>query len=228
MNAIASGVLPAASVSRRDAVMREIRRAIVTGSLHPGDKLTEVKLSASLNVSRPTVREALNQLAAEGLLVQEPYRGLRVAHVPSSTILDIAKTRMALDLEAVRDILEDKTGHRLRLLEQAWEKYERVALDPDPMTQHDGHIAFHQGIWAASENTMLLRLWPVVEAHLTIVVAQDQVTRADPERALQVHRRLMDAIASRKMKAITAAFTAHTMDSARELIAILEQEGVSA
>lgn len=228
MTATASGVLPAASVSRRDAVMREIRRAIVTGSLRPGDKLTEVKLVESLNVSRPTVREALNQLAAEGLLVQEPYRGLRVAHLGASTILDIAKTRMALDIEAVQGILEDETGRRLGVLEQAWARYERAALDPDPMTQHDGHIAFHQGIWAASENTMLLRLWPVVEAHLTIAIAQDQVTRADPERALQVHRTLMEAIRTRKMKTITAALTAHTMDSANELIAILEQDGASA
>ena len=148
--------------------------------------------------------------------------------MPSTMILDIARTRMALDLEAVRDILEDKTGHRMRLLQDAWERYERVALDEDPMTQHDAHIAFHQGIWAASENTMLLRLWPVVEAHITIVVAQDQVTRADPERALEVHRRLMEAIETRKMKAITAAFTAHTMDSAHELIALLDAEGESA
>jgi len=73
------GLAPVASISRRDGVMNEIRRAIILGTIKPGEKLTENKLSAALNVSRPTMREALAQLSQEGLLVQEPYRGLRVA-----------------------------------------------------------------------------------------------------------------------------------------------------
>lgn len=47
------------SISRRNAVMREIRRAIVLGNLKPGEKLTEISLAAALAVSRPTVREAM-------------------------------------------------------------------------------------------------------------------------------------------------------------------------
>jgi DNA-binding GntR family transcriptional regulator len=68
--ALSIGLSPVASISRRDAVMNEIRRAVVLGHLKPGEKLTENRLSASLNVSRPTMREALAQLAQEGLLIQ--------------------------------------------------------------------------------------------------------------------------------------------------------------
>lgn len=220
----AGGLSPVASVSRRDAVMNEIRRGIVSGSIKPGDKLTEVKLSTMLSVSRPTIREALTQLAQEGLLIQEPYRGLRVATLDPGAILDIAKTRMALDMLAVESILADTSGRRMKFVEASWEEYDKVAFHPDPVVLHEAHIAFHRNIWVASENALLLRLWPVTEAHLTIALAQDQATRADPVRAHEVHEQLVRSMRSGDMESIEAAFTVHTIDSAEQLIKLLEKE----
>ncbi len=213
---------PVASVSRRDGVINEIRRAVVLGSIKPGEKLTEVQLSEWLNVSRPTVREALNQMAQEGLLVQEPYRGLRVATLDSAAIMDLANTRMALDMLAVAAILEDTSGRRMAMVEDSWAEYSKVEMDPDPVIRHESHVAFHRSLWAASENALLLRLWPVTEAHLTIILAQDQAARADPVRAHQVHEKLVEAIRTKDLDVIRKAFTEHTMRSAVELIPLLD------
>ncbi|WP_395405525.1 GntR family transcriptional regulator (plasmid) [Arthrobacter sp. UC242_113] len=202
--------------------MNEIRRAVVAGSIRPGDKLTEVELSSMLSVSRPTIREALAQLAQEGLLLQVPYRGLRVASLEPAAIMDIARTRMALDMLAVGSILDDSTGRRMQLVEAVWAEYEKVTFHPDPIVQHEAHIAFHRGIWVASENSLLLRLWPPTEAHLTIALAQDQATRADPERAYEAHLRVVTAMRAADVAAIEAAFRAHTIDSAEQLIALLK------
>ncbi|MFF0903362.1 UNVERIFIED_CONTAM: GntR family transcriptional regulator [Kocuria sp. CPCC 205316] len=215
---------PVASMSRRDGVLRELRRAVVRGDLRPGDKLTEVTLSSTLGVSRPTIREALNQLSQEGLLVQEPYRGLRVANLEPDQLLDIAKARHALDMLAVDAILEDASGRRMAAVQDAWREFERWENDPDPLTLHEAHVAFHRGIWAASENSMLLRFWPVTEAHLTIALAQDQAVRSDPARASLVHHYLIEALSRRDRPEIETAFKKHTIDSACELIAIMEQE----
>ena len=213
---------PVASVSRRDGVINEIRRAVVLGTIRPGEKLTEVQLSEWLNVSRPTVREALNQMAQEGLLVQEPYRGLRVATLDAAAIMDLANTRMALDMLAVTAILEDTSGRRMAMVEASWAEYSKVEMDPDPVIRHESHVAFHRSLWAASENALLLRLWPVTEAHLTIILAQDQAARADPVRAHQVHEKLVEAIRTKDLDVIRTAFTEHTMRSAVELIPLLD------
>ncbi|MET3174641.1 UNVERIFIED_ORG: DNA-binding GntR family transcriptional regulator [Arthrobacter sp. UYCu721] len=215
-------VSPVASVSRRDGVLNEIRRAVVVGSIKPGEKLTEVQLAEWLNVSRPTVREALNQMAQEGLLIQEPYRGLRVATLDAAAIMDLANTRMALDMLAVEAIIGDESGRRMRLVEESWDEYSRVELAPDPVIRHESHVAFHRKLWAASENAMLLRLWPVTEAHVTIILAQDQATRADQVRAHHLHVKLVEAIRTKDMEVIRKAFTEHTIDSAKELIALLD------
>jgi DNA-binding GntR family transcriptional regulator len=214
-------LMPAESVSRRDAVIAQIKRGIVLGGIKPGDKLTESYLSTALGVSRPTVREALNQVAQDGLLIQEPYRGLRVADLDAAAVLDIADVRMALDMQAASAILADRTGRRMQLLMAAWSDYERDAFAPDPLVQHEAHLAFHRSIWAASENTFLMRLWPATEAHITIALAHDQATRHDPQRAHAVHAAIIDAIQTRDMEQIRAAFVAHTVDSAKELVAIM-------
>ncbi|MFT4164865.1 MAG: GntR family transcriptional regulator [Microlunatus sp.] len=218
-----TGLSPVASVSRRDAVMNEIRRAIVLGALKPGEKLTENRLSASLSVSRPTMREALTQLAQEGLLIQEPYRGLRVADLDAKAIIDIAHTRVALDMLAAEAIMADASGQRLQIVRDAWDDYNRLPIDADPVTAHESHITFHRRIWEASENSLLIRLWPVTEAHLTIALAQDQATRHDPRRAHDVHERIVDALVGGDLDQVGAALVAHTIDSAEELVTMLAE-----
>jgi DNA-binding GntR family transcriptional regulator len=212
------GLSPVESVSRRDGVMREIRRAIVFGRLKPGEKLTENRLAMSLNVSRPTMREALAQLAQEGLLIQEPYRGLRVAALDLAAIMDIARTRVALDLLAAEGILADPTGCRLDLTRLAWRDYNRLPIDADPMQAHEAHITFHRRLWEASGNSFLSRLWPVTEAHLTIALAQDQVIRDDRRRTHAVHEHIVDALVAGDLEQVRGALIAHTIDSAQELV----------
>jgi hypothetical protein len=74
-------------------------------------------------------------------------------------------------------------GRRRELVQDAWDEFEPLAFHPDPLVQHEAHIAFHHRSWVASQNRMLLRLWPVTEALITIVLAQDQSARADPARS---------------------------------------------
>ena len=173
-------LLPASSISRREAVVNQIRRGIVLGVLRPGEKLTEVGLATALQVSRPTVREALAQLAQEGLLTAEPYRGLRVTEIDAAAIRDLAQTRLALDRLAIAAIIDDATGRRMDALLQAWRTYEATVDDPDPVARHDAHLAFHRAIWSASDNVMLDQLWPVIEAHMTIALAEDLAGAAQP------------------------------------------------
>jgi DNA-binding GntR family transcriptional regulator len=107
------------------------------------------------------------------------------------------------------------------MVEESWAEYSQVEMDPDPVIRHESHLAFHRKLWAASENALLLRLWPVTEAHLTIILAQDQAARADPVRAHRVHEKLVDAIRTKDLDVIKKAFAEHTVRSAEELIPLL-------
>lgn len=217
------GLVPVASISRRDAVISQIRRSVVMGALRPGDKLTEASLARTLNVSRPTVREALSQFAGEGLLIQEPYKGIRIAHHSPTMLMDIARVRMALDMLACEAILEDASGDRLTATLDASRAFEALEFDPDPFVRHEAHITFHRAMWVASKNEVLVRLWPVIEAQITITLAQEQELRADQERVHGMHKQLIDALLTRDLSKVAAAFYQHHVVSTQEFIELLAQ-----
>lgn len=208
---------PVSNTERRQRVIDEIKRRIVLGEIRPGQRIIEAELTSSLDVSRPTAREALNQMARDGFLIQEAYRGLRVANIEVESLLEIARVRVALDSEAIAEILADDTGQRLAHLEDVWTEFEQIGADSDPLALHEAHVRFHRGIWEASENYLLMRIWPVVEAQMTLILAYDQFTRRDAGRAHAIHAALMSAIRTGDKARIATALDVHTMDSAQEL-----------
>src|SRR6478672_2282300 len=75
---------------------------IVSHQLQPGDKLSDVRLSEELGVSRTPVREALQRLAQEGIARAESRRGFFVAHFSSQDVREVYDVRAALEVLAVR------------------------------------------------------------------------------------------------------------------------------
>lgn len=100
-------------------------------------------------------------------------------------------------------------------------EFESAGEDSDPLALHEAHIRFHRGVWEAADNYLLMRIWPVVEAQMTIVLAYDQFTRRDAQRAHAVHAALMDAIRSGDSARIRTALQVHTIDSAQELALLI-------
>jgi DNA-binding GntR family transcriptional regulator len=202
--------------TRREEAADAIRRAIISGDLHPGQRLREVALATDLGVSRPTLREALRTLVQEGLCEQEPHRGFAVARLDDQAIRDLTETRLVLDRMAIHGIWESPDG--IDKVEDAWSAY--AEADDDAVAQHLAHLALHRALWLASGNSMLMRMWPVAESMSTLVLAQDQAVRGDPERARIVHGQLIAAIHARDPEALDAALAAHTRRSAEEFLSL--------
>src|SRR5690606_314708 len=80
-----------------EQVTDELRAAIHSGELAPGDRLVERKLAERLGVSHIPVREALTRLAEERLITREPRRGARVAALTAQDLEEIASLRTALE-----------------------------------------------------------------------------------------------------------------------------------
>jgi DNA-binding GntR family transcriptional regulator len=78
-------------------VSEQIRSRILDGSLKPGERLVEDRLSAELGVSRVPVREALRGLSVEGLVTLLPRRGATVAEVSPETVAELVEVRALLE-----------------------------------------------------------------------------------------------------------------------------------
>jgi len=174
-----------------------------------------------MGISRPTLREAIYQLIHEGLLEQEPYHGVVVASIDSKFVTDMASVRVALETLAGKAIAADPDGSAKEIVKQAWHAYQEAHGAQNPERLHEAHLDLHRKIWFASGNALLKRIWSTMEAQINAAIGVDEDARADPERALHVHERLIDAIFSGDPDVIEAEVEWHTRASADELIKML-------
>src|SRR5919198_5722756 len=119
-----SGPRPVTNQTRREAVVQELRRAIMAGELEAGQRMREVHIAQQMGISRPTLREAIYQLIHEGLLEQEPYRGVVVASIDREFITGVADVRVALETLAAKAVAVDPDGSRKETVQQAWQAYQ--------------------------------------------------------------------------------------------------------
>src|SRR5262245_46094736 len=96
--------------STRNKVYSVIREAIMSGRLEVGQRLTEVRVAKELHVSRAIVREALQQLAHEGLVEQNSYRGTHVVQLSAEEVDEILSIRTLLECRAVRRARKNLTS----------------------------------------------------------------------------------------------------------------------
>jgi len=144
-----------------DSAYREIRQAILTGKLKSGDSLVEVELAGRIGVSRTPIREALNRLRDEGLVVLERYRKTYVAKFSEEDVRQTFRLRAVLEGQAAGLAAAAITADDLaRLQDLAAEMEEAVEVEgPDAIVPFDAlNRRFHDIIIAAAGVGQLERL----------------------------------------------------------------------
>lgn len=191
----------------------DVRAAILQGDLAAGSVLAEATIAASLGVSKTPVRQALQLLRQDGLLVPGPRRQLIVSGITSERREEILEVREALERIAVRHAceaisLEDVDYLRLILVRQ------KRAADAGAEDEFiDLDEAFHLGIAAGAH-------LPVVERMLGTLRGFVRVMRLGTERSgghlhevLAEHEAIVDALERRDRQAALAALDAHLQRS---------------
>jgi DNA-binding GntR family transcriptional regulator len=84
-------------VSLSDAVVDELRAAIIGGDYSQGERLVEEEIAARFDVSRNPIREALRVLSSEGFVAIEPRRGARVASIDAARAAELFELRVPLE-----------------------------------------------------------------------------------------------------------------------------------
>jgi DNA-binding GntR family transcriptional regulator len=141
----------AAHVPLRETVVRTLKRAILDGSLKPGQLISENKIASKLAVSRTPVREAVRMLETENLVTLLPGRKVIVSVPTVQDIEDVYETRLIVESEALRRITPDQ-----KELIQELEEYTRAAEEllkrGDSIELGKVNTSFHLAILSALEN----------------------------------------------------------------------------
>jgi DNA-binding GntR family transcriptional regulator len=139
----------------RDAVFMSLRKAILTGKIKPGERLTEVKLGKILGTSRTPIREAIRLLEQENLVTIIPGSGARVSRMTVSDLQDVMEVRSALEQLSAGLACERITEEEKAELYEAYNAFVRSTQSEDSIMIADSDVHFHNLILKAAKNQKL-------------------------------------------------------------------------
>lgn len=208
-----------------EQVYRLLRRDIMGGALAPGQSLRLELLKQRYGSSFSPIREALNRLRSERMVVATTSRGFRVAPLSADELRDACETRILIDCDALRrslanasDAWEARLVGAFHALTLAGRRAAQPA-DPDP-DQEDAlearHQEFHHALIGACRSPWLLDLSTQLYAQTERYrrPARAGATAIGPRRdAGQEHRLLLEAALSRDADWAVATLAAHYRDT---------------
>lgn len=211
------------------SVIRQIELLILRGILKPGERLpSERELSERFGVSRPSLREAVSELQASGLLVSKANSGIFVAEFvgsafsPALTRLFGSHEEAVFDYISFRRDMEGLAAERaarlgsdtdLAVVDSVFQRMEAAHKKRDPSDEAYLDAEFHLSIIEASHNVIMLHMMrSMYELLREGVFYNRQIMfrqRTTRQNLLDQHRRINDALQSRDPAAARAAVEAH-------------------
>jgi DNA-binding GntR family transcriptional regulator len=179
----------------RDQVYNLIREELRSGTLGPGQRLVEVTLAERLGVSRTPVREALFQLARDGLLV-ESDRGYMLPRQTPEAIRERLELRLLLEPAVARRACKEATREQIEDLKRATEHQRRQVKAANHLKFVEANVRFRDVLLSTCRNSLLqktARLYDDWFRWYQIVAFRKLENR---QKVAAFHKSVCDAIAA--------------------------------
>lgn len=177
------------------------RTAILSGVIKPGERLRQETVATVFGTSRMPIREALNALESEGLVVSSPRRGFIVTQLDAEDVDEIYDLRALLEGEAVRQAIPLLTRADVAALEKL---HEKMISARGPAAKAAARDRYHLRLYAASGRPRLVEL---------IRALRKETARAGQWPGLQdshqVHDHLFDAVQESDIEEVVQHLTDH-------------------
>ncbi|MFC0531435.1 GntR family transcriptional regulator [Phytohabitans kaempferiae] len=202
-----------------------MRSAIVDGTLPRGSRIVQTEIAKLLGVSPTPVREAMRDLASEGLIKVHARRVATVTAIDADELRDIRLLRETLEALAARLCAERITDQELAEAERMQEEMER---DPDLNKYVELNRTFHLLLYSAARSPRLTQMLQSLRAAtpgmLSVAFIRSKERRLD---GLDEHRRFLKACRDRDLDAAEAIFRGHSSASFDEMEASLEHRPIA-
>ncbi len=195
------------SVSRVEQAYQHIRQAILSHRLKPGDRLREAELAETIGVSRTPLREALARLESDGLIVNDPARGLAVMQLDYNMVGELYLMREVLEGTAARLAAQHASEVELAIIDEICDQYRRAAGDGHALAVRNRQ--FHEALYRCAHNRYLVKTLNGLHDALALL---GESMLHDPKRAeqtLQEHAEIVEAIKARQPEAAELATRKH-------------------
>lgn len=198
-----------ATQSYRAQAARIIRAQIVSGRLEPGTLYSIGEIAEKLNVSITPIREALHDLAKDGLIEMRRNRGFLVRTPSSKELDDIVQIRTMLEVAAVREIADRRLIEDFEPLRQLCRKTEAFAEAKEWPEFLDSDREFHLSLLASLDNPKLVEMVGALRDQSRLFGLDTAAGTAIFHKSTKEHQQLLDAIEAQDSKRAASIMTTH-------------------
>ena len=196
----------------------QLREQIVQGIFRPGEQINESVLATRLHTSRGPVREALQRLAQEGILVSRRNRGVFVLELATDDIREIYAVREAVEstaADALLDAGQEQIGDTCQALNAIINDMAKQVAVSDWKAIARLDMQFHTSFVAGAGNIRLIRIYETLAAESRMCILNLAVAYPRIDVLVQEHQNLLDLLEAGHREELHKAITRH-MESAVE------------
>lgn len=171
-----------------------LRDAIVDGTIAPGSRITEGELSEKMQLSRATIRSALQQLAGEGLTTLKRYAGWSVVRLSASDVWELYTVRSTMERLSARLVAAKIDPQATSAIRKALAHLERQCRTGAWDKIADADFKFHKTIVQLAGNGRLVAQYASIESQVRMYIRSLDSLLFEPAAIVEQHEKIADAI----------------------------------
>jgi DNA-binding GntR family transcriptional regulator len=199
-----------------------LREQIVQGVFRPGQQINESVLAGQLRTSRGPLREALQRLAQEGILVSMRNRGVFVPELSIDDVKEIYAVREAVELSAAKMLLaagRARINPTCQSLKEAVTDMEKQVALSDWQAIARLDMQFHTSFVEGTGNSRLIRIYDTLAAESRMCILNLQVSYPRQDALVQEHQNILDLLQAGDSEALQRAISRHMHKAVEDLTA---------
>ncbi|GAA1269903.1 MULTISPECIES: GntR family transcriptional regulator [Streptomyces] len=195
--------------SYRERVADALRAALIAGELRAGEVYSAPTLAVRFGVSATPVREAMLDLAKEGLVDAVPNKGFRVTAVSEKQLDEYKHIRSLIEVPTTAELATTADLAALEALRPVAREIVDAAVAGDLIAYVEADIRFHLGLLALSGNEHLVEVVGDLRKRSRLYGLNALVEAGRLEASAEEHLEILDALVARDEEAVRAVMTRH-------------------
>lgn len=198
--------------SLADQVYVYLRTAILKGEIAQGEKIVELEIASAMGTSQGPVREALQRLQMEGIVVRQARSATFVIELDRSEIHELFMVRSMIEGLAIRQTVTQLDDNKLEILQSLTDTMQEAGKADDMVSLVTADMQFHRCLCEWSQRDGLLRAWLPLFSQIQLFVAQTHKTYfPDLLELADTHQIILDTLKSRDADTAQTVIKDHVM-----------------
>ena len=202
----------------------QLREQIIQGTFRPGQQINESALAGQLRTSRGPLREALQRLSQEGILVSHRNRGVFVLELSTDDIREIYAVREAVESAAANILMDagtEKINDTCYVLKGIIKDMAKQVTVSDWQAIARLDMQFHTSFVAGTGNSRLIRIYQTLAAESRMCILNLEVSYPRADMLIQEHQNLLDLLEAGDRKGFLKAIKRHLRQAVQDLTATM-------